>query len=102
ATSASRRPGFRERSARQYSSDTAATLPGTRDSLRAVAAETAHRSDASPALGLDVRLDAPLPETLAVGAGTALFVCGTCFAPGGRVSTLSLLVDGEEQSLLAH
>ena len=51
---------------------------------------------------LDVRLDAPLPETLAVGAGTALFVCGTCFAPGGQVSALTLLVDGEEQSLLAH
>ena len=67
-----------------------------------MAAETAHRSDASPALGLDVRLDAPLPETLAVGAGTALFVCGTCFAPGGRVSALTLVVDGEEQPLLAH
>ena len=49
-----------------------------------------------------MRLDVPLPETLAVGAGTALFVCGTCFAPGGRVSALTLLVDGEEQPLLAH
>ena len=51
---------------------------------------------------LDVRLDAPLPETLAVGAGTALFVCGTCFAPGRRVCALTLLVDGEAQPLLAH
>ena len=49
-----------------------------------------------------MRLDAPLPETLAVGAGTALFVCGTCFAPGGAVSALTLLVDGKEQPLLAH
>jgi hypothetical protein len=69
-----------------------------------VAAETAHRTDgtAGSAASLDVRLDVPLPETLAVGAGTALFVCGTCFAPGGRVSALTLLVDGEEQPLLAH
>ncbi len=69
-----------------------------------MAAETAHRTDAtaSGAGSLDVRLDAPLPETLAVGAGTALFVCGTCFAPGGQVSALTLLVDGEEQPLLAH
>jgi glycosyltransferase involved in cell wall biosynthesis len=66
-----------------------------------VAVETEHRSDATPAVGLDVRLDAPLPETLAVGAGTALFVCGTCFAPGARVSALTLLVDGEEQPLMA-
>ena len=69
-----------------------------------MAAETAHRTDgtAGSAASLDVRLDIPLPETLAVGAGTALFVCGTCFAPGGRVSALTLLVDGKEQPLLAH
>ena len=36
-----------------------------------------------------------------MGAGTALFVCGTCFAPGARVSALTLLVDGNEQPLVA-
>ena len=74
------------------------------DHTATVAAETAHRTDgtAGSAASLDVRLDIPLPETLAVGAGTALFVCGTCFAPGGRVSALTLLVDGKEQPLLAH
>ena len=71
--------------------------------LRALAAETAQRTDAAPGSAeLDVRLDAPLPESLAVGAGTALFVCGTCFAPGAPVAALTLLVDGEEQPLMAH
>jgi glycosyltransferase involved in cell wall biosynthesis len=51
---------------------------------------------------LDVRLDAPLPATLAVGSGTALFVSGTCHARGERVERLSLLVDGDEQPLMAH
>ena len=51
---------------------------------------------------LDVRLDAPLPETLKVGAGTALFVCGTCFAPGAPIDSLALLVDGSEQELMAY
>jgi glycosyltransferase involved in cell wall biosynthesis len=67
-----------------------------------VAAETAHRTDATQAVVLDVRLDAPLPETLTIGAGTALFVCGTCFAPGTRIAGLTLLVDGDEQALMAQ
>jgi hypothetical protein len=69
-----------------------------------LAAETAQRSDAAAAGSgeLDARLDAPLPETVAVGAGTALFVCGTCFAPGTPIAALTLLVDGEEQPLMAH
>jgi hypothetical protein len=69
-----------------------------------LAAETAQRTDAPAerAAGLDVRLDAPLPQSLAIGSGTALFVCGTCFAPGAPVASLTLLVDGEEQPLMAH
>jgi hypothetical protein len=51
---------------------------------------------------LHVQLDAPLPGALGVGAGTALFVCGTCFAPGARIAALELLVDGAPQPLLAH
>jgi glycosyltransferase involved in cell wall biosynthesis len=53
-------------------------------------------------LTLDVRLDAPLPGELAVGSGTALFACGTCFAPEARIRSLALVVDGEEQPLMAH
>ena len=36
------------------------------------------------------------------GAGTALFVCGTCFAPAAPIASLTLLVDGDEQALMAH
>ena len=50
---------------------------------------------------LDVRLDAPLPESLTAGRGTVLFVAGTCFAPGAAIASLSLLVDGSEQPLMA-
>jgi len=65
-----------------------------------LAAATAYRTDAAGEL--DVRLDAPLPPVLAVGAGTALFVCGTCFAPGAPIAALTLLVDDSEQPLMAH
>ena len=51
---------------------------------------------------LEVSLDAALPAELAVGSGTALFVTGTCFVPGRRVAALSLLVDGEEQPVMAE
>jgi glycosyltransferase involved in cell wall biosynthesis len=51
---------------------------------------------------LDVRLDAPLPSELSVGAGTALFVCGTCFCRDAKVSSLSFVVDGVEQPVIAH
>ena len=49
-----------------------------------------------------VALDAPLPPELAVGKGTALFVAGTCFSPGETIASLALLVDGEEQPVMAH
>jgi glycosyltransferase involved in cell wall biosynthesis len=51
---------------------------------------------------LVVRLDAPLPSELAIGAGTVLFVCGTCFHAEARIGALSLLVDGAEQPVTAH
>src|SRR3954466_13182896 len=50
---------------------------------------------------LDVPLDAPLPESIAVGAGTAVFVAGWCTAPGGRLRSLEVLVDGEPQPVTA-
>jgi len=54
------------------------------------------------AAGLHVQLDAPLPTELAVGSGTAVFVCGTCFSPGARIARLALTVDGVEQPVMAH
>ena len=54
------------------------------------------------ASGLHVRLDAPLPAELAVGAGSAVFVAGTCHAGAVPVTGLELLVDGEPQPVMAH
>jgi glycosyltransferase involved in cell wall biosynthesis len=52
--------------------------------------------------GLQLGLDHPLPQTLAVGAGTALFVSGWCFSPRGRINSLSFVVDGDAQPVMAH
>ena len=49
-----------------------------------------------------MQLDAPLPAELAVGDGTAVFVCGTCFVPGTRIASLALTVDGASQPAMAH
>jgi glycosyltransferase involved in cell wall biosynthesis len=50
-----------------------------------------------------VHLDAPLPREIAVGDGTALFVCGWCLGRGDRrITGLELLVDGEAQAVSAH
>ena len=69
-----------------------------------MAADTAQLTEAPQPVegGLEVRLDAPLPASLAVGGGTAVFVAGSCFAPGAAVAELALLVDGEEQPVMAH
>jgi hypothetical protein len=69
-----------------------------------LAAETAQLTETSPAAAgaLEVRLDAPLPASLAVGRGTAVFVAGTCFARGAPTASLALLVDGDEQPVMAH
>ena len=37
-----------------------------------------------------------------MGAGTAVFVCGWCFAPRGRIRSLAFVVDGEDQPVLDH
>ena len=39
---------------------------------------------------------------MAVGAGTALFVNGTCFCPAGPVGALELVVNGRAQPVMAH
>src|SRR6476659_1123255 len=55
-----------------------------------------------PANGLQARLDSPLPSELAVGAGTALFVCGSCFHPRAEIRGVSLLLDGEPRPVMAE
>jgi glycosyltransferase involved in cell wall biosynthesis len=57
--------------------------------------------DAENEQRLCVRLDAPLPRTLAVGGGTALFVCGTCFHSAAKIRALSVAVDGQCQPVSA-
>jgi glycosyltransferase involved in cell wall biosynthesis len=52
--------------------------------------------------GLRVQLDAPLPDELAVGAGTAVFVLGWCFSPDAGIRSLDLVVDGVAEPVLAH
>ncbi len=56
----------------------------------------------APAQGLHARLDAPLPAAVAVGGGTGLFVCGSCFHERAAIRDLSLLVDGEPQPVMAQ
>jgi glycosyltransferase involved in cell wall biosynthesis len=51
---------------------------------------------------LSVRLDAPLPREVAVGEGSALFVCGSCFHREARISELSFVVNGVEQLVAQH
>ena len=53
-------------------------------------------------MDLRLQLDYPLPESLAVGGGTAVFVCGWCFSPRGRVRALDFVVDGEVQPVPFH
>jgi glycosyltransferase involved in cell wall biosynthesis len=57
---------------------------------------------ASDPAELQVGLDFPLPRTLAVGAGTALFVCGWCFSPRGLLRSLAFVVDGDVQPVMLH
>jgi glycosyltransferase involved in cell wall biosynthesis len=51
---------------------------------------------------LHVELDAPLPVELAVGAGTAVFVCGWAVSARGRIRALSFVVDGDVQRVPAQ
>jgi glycosyltransferase involved in cell wall biosynthesis len=51
---------------------------------------------------LRLQLDYPLPESIAVGAGTAVFICGWCFSPRGKVRALAVDVDGQVQPVAFH
>jgi glycosyltransferase involved in cell wall biosynthesis len=55
-----------------------------------------------PDTTLHAVLDVPLPPRVAVGAGTAVFVCGWCFCPAERVRSLAFVIDGELQPVMAH
>jgi glycosyltransferase involved in cell wall biosynthesis len=49
-----------------------------------------------------VQLECELPEEIAVGLGTAVFVCGWCFCPQQEIRALDFLVDGAPQPVGAH
>ena len=51
---------------------------------------------------LRLTLESELPDELAVGRGTALFVCGWCFCPRAAIESLAFVVDGVEQPVAAH
>ena len=55
---------------------------------------------AGPAL--QVGVDYPLPSRVAVGKGTALFVCGWCFAREQRITSAKLSLGGGAQPLAYH
>ena len=50
---------------------------------------------------LEVHLDVPLPDQVAVGLGTAVFVCGWCFCPDAQLRSLRFVLDGEPQPVMA-
>jgi glycosyltransferase involved in cell wall biosynthesis len=60
------------------------------------------RSDRRRESGLQFGLDYPLPRTVAVGAGTALFVCGWCFSGRARMRSLDFVIDGRPQPVMLH
>jgi Glycosyl transferase family 2 len=71
----------------------------------ATVSDTSDARAAAPARevgDLHVRLDAPLPAELAVGGGTAVFVCGWAACARGRIRALSFVVDGVAQPVPAQ
>jgi glycosyltransferase involved in cell wall biosynthesis len=52
--------------------------------------------------GLNIGLDSALPGEVAVGTGTALFVCGWCFSPEAAIRRLNFVVNGKAQPASAH
>ncbi len=47
-------------------------------------------------------LESELPAELAVGRGSALFVCGWCFCAEAAIESLAFVVDGVAQPVAAH
>jgi GT2 family glycosyltransferase len=81
---------------------------GGTDTLAALRRRAARRSrlgrrGGGATAGLDARLDGPLPDRIAVGGGTALFLKGRCATRDGRrVTRLGIAVNGEEVPTMAH
>src|SRR5579884_2210748 len=50
---------------------------------------------------MHVELDVELPRELAVGAGTALFVCGWCFDADADIRALRFVLGAERQPVMA-
>jgi GT2 family glycosyltransferase len=57
--------------------------------------------DSADRSSLYARLDVPLPTEIHVGAGTAVFVCGWCFAPHAEICALSFELDGVPHPVMA-
>jgi glycosyltransferase involved in cell wall biosynthesis len=55
-----------------------------------------------PGSRLRLTLESELPAELAVGRGSALFVCGWCFCADAAVESLAFVVDGIAQPVAAH
>jgi glycosyltransferase involved in cell wall biosynthesis len=55
-----------------------------------------------PGSRLRLTLESELPAELAVGRGSALFVCGWCFCAEAAIEALAFVVDGVEQPVAAH
>ncbi len=49
-----------------------------------------------------MQLDYPLPDKLAVGGGTAVFVCGWCFCPGAAIARSPLFLTERSQPVMAE
>src|SRR6185312_5879535 len=58
-------------------------------------------SGSSARVSLAVALERELPSRLPAGRGTVVFVVGTCWAPGRRLTGLEIVVDGEAQPVSA-
>jgi glycosyltransferase involved in cell wall biosynthesis len=54
-----------------------------------------------PSEKLHLQLEAELPSELAVGRGTAVFVCGWCFSPESEIEALEFVLDGVAQPVQA-
>jgi glycosyltransferase involved in cell wall biosynthesis len=50
---------------------------------------------------LRLTLESELPDELAVGRGTAVFVCGWCFCADADIESLAFVLDGAEQPVAA-
>ena len=51
---------------------------------------------------LQVQLESEIPREVAVGGGTAIFVCGWCFCPEADIGALMFVLDGEPQPVDSH